>query len=68
MISIEKQIQALNWTLERTRNPCEPELYWASQGAFVTPRRPTPEETLADVKELSRIEKMLDKAEAKLAD
>jgi hypothetical protein len=62
VISIEKQIQAMNWTLERTRKPCEPEWYWASQGEFVTPQRPTPEMVLADVKEMSRTKTEIDAA------
>lgn len=51
-MTIEKQIQALNWHLEQSRTPCQPQLFWASQNGFVTPRRETMEMVLKDLQEL----------------
>ncbi len=67
--SIERAISELGWELHsRHDQEYDADFYRAEQGGFSTPWRETPEEALADVKELARVEKLLDKAEAKLAD
>jgi hypothetical protein len=68
-VSIKKQIQALGWDLEMYQPNADVSQfmdYRACQGGFCTPWRYSADEVLKDLQEQARIEKALDKAEAKL--
>ncbi len=69
--SIEKAISKAGWELQIQQHnaDCSQFLdYRACQGGFCTPWRYSAEEVLKDLKDQARIEKALDKSEAKLAD
>jgi hypothetical protein len=66
MKTIEQQVAALGWDLEESTHTLQS--WRAVMGGFCTPWRGTKEWVLQDIREMARVEKLLDKADAKLAD